>query len=165
MTQPSAVFDCMVFLQAVVSPRGPAFRCLEKVWQGDVRLLLSPSILYEIQDVLGRPELQLKWSQLRPERVTPFLQQVTSIAALQPDPTHAFPLPRDPDDQIYTDLAIAAGADYLVTWNDRHLTYLMRQDTPEGIDFCRRFPKLKIVDPVTFLRAVDPPNPAVPPAP
>ena len=104
-------------------------------------------------------------SQLRPERVTPFLQQLTSIATIQPDPPHAFSLPRDPDDEIYTDLAIGADVDYLVTWNDRHLTYLMRQDTPEGLDFCRRFPKLKIADPVTFLRAIDPPAPVAPPAP
>src|SRR5690349_20676250 len=142
MTRPSVVFDCMVFLQAVVSPRGPAFRCMEMVWQGEVMLLVSPSVLYEIQDVLGRSELQSKWSHLRPQVVTPFLQQLTLIAALQPDPPHAFALPRDADDEIYTDLAIAANADYVVTWNDRHLTYLMRQDTPEGVDFCRRFPKL-----------------------
>ena len=37
---------------------------------------------------------------------------------------------------------------------DRHLTYLMRQDTSEGIDFCRRFPGVKIVDPPLFLAEI-----------
>jgi len=38
-----------------------------------------------------------------------------------------------------------------VTWNNMHLTYLMRRDTPEGVEFCGRFPSLRIVDPPTFL--------------
>jgi hypothetical protein len=42
-------------------------------------------------------------------------------------------------------------AAYLVTWNDRHLTYLMRQDTHEGREFCRKFPDLKILSPPVFL--------------
>jgi hypothetical protein len=57
----------------------------------------------------------------------------------------------------YINLAIAADARYLVTWNQRYLTYLMHQDTPEGQDFCRRFPNIKIMDPPTFIRAMQPP--------
>jgi hypothetical protein len=49
-----------------------------------------------------------------------------------------------------------------VTWNDRHLTYLMQQDTAEGRDFCRRFPLLKIVSPPAFLQELTRLNP--PPA-
>jgi predicted nucleic acid-binding protein len=48
-------------------------------------------------------------------------------------------------------LCLSPGVLALVTWNDRHLTYLMRQETPEGIEFCQRFPSLRIVDPPTFL--------------
>jgi hypothetical protein len=48
----------------------------------------------------------------------------------------------------------AAGAEFLVTWNEQHLTYLMTRDTPEGVEFCRRFPRLKIVDLPTFLREI-----------
>ncbi|MDB5330475.1 MAG: pilt protein domain protein [Phycisphaerales bacterium] len=76
-------------------------------------------------------------------------------AAIFPSVPNSFSLPRDPDDEPYTDLAIAAGARYLVTWNERHLTYLMRKDTPEGRDFCERFPEVKIVDLPTFLREVE----------
>lgn len=39
--------------------------------------------------------------------------------------------------------------------NERHLTYLMRGDTPEGRDFLQRFGKLTILNPVSFLRIVD----------
>jgi predicted nucleic acid-binding protein len=65
-----------------------------------------------------------------------------------------FSLLRDPKDEPYIDLAVAAKAACLVTWNDRHLTYLMRQDTPEGIDFCRRFSTLQILTPPAFLAAL-----------
>jgi uncharacterized protein len=66
----------------------------------------------------------------------------------------AFRLPRDPKDEPYVDLAIAAKAAFLVTWNDRHLTYLMRKDTPEGINFCQRFPDVRIVNPIEFVSAI-----------
>jgi predicted nucleic acid-binding protein len=89
---------------------------------------------------------------LTDERVESFLRKFISAASLAPDPPNAFALTRDPDDEPYTDLAIAAKARYLVTWNERHLTYLMRQDTPEGKDFCQRFPMLTILAPPAFLQ-------------
>jgi putative PIN family toxin of toxin-antitoxin system len=146
-----AVFDCSLFLQAVTSKTGPAYRCFQLVEQGEIILLLSPAILVEIEDVLSRPLLRAKMPALVPERVGPFLQKVRRVAVNVPNPPNAFTLPRDRDDEPYTDLAIAARAKYLVTWNDRHLTYLMRQDTPEGRDFCDRFPFLNILTPTNFL--------------
>lgn len=49
-----AVFDCTLFLQAITSDSGPAFKCFQLVEEGRVTLLLSPSVLTEIQDVLSR---------------------------------------------------------------------------------------------------------------
>lgn len=63
--------------------------------------------------------------------------------------------PRDPDDEPYLNLAIEAGAEFLVT-RDRDLLDLMRWDREEGRTFQRRFPKLKNVDPVTFLKLIEP---------
>jgi putative PIN family toxin of toxin-antitoxin system len=145
------VFDCMLFVQAVTSDRGSAFKCFTLAEQGKFELLISPSILAEIEDVLSRPWLIAKYPVLTRERVAAFVAKFTSAAVLTPDPPKVFSLPRDPDDQTYTDLAVAANASYLVTWNDRHLTYLMRKDTPEGIDFCNRFPGLTILTPPDFL--------------
>ncbi len=73
-------------------------------------------------------------------------------AVLIPTPPPIFILPRDPKDEPYTNLAVAAQAKYLVTWNDRHLTYLMKADTPEGRDFCQKFPFLNILSPPAFLQ-------------
>ena len=146
-----AVFDCSLFLQAVTSDRGPAFKLFNLVERGEIVLLLSPAILAEVEDVLSRPLLRAKFPVLVPERVDPFLQKVKRIAVIAPKPPNVFTLPRDRDDEPYTDLAIAARAKYLVTWNDRHLTYLMRRNTPEGRDFCDRFPFVRILSPTDLL--------------
>jgi len=66
-----------------------------------------------------------------------------------------FELPRDPGDEPYLNLAIETGARFLVT-RDRDLLDLMRWDTEEGRNFQSRFPDLRILDPVAFLREAEP---------
>jgi predicted nucleic acid-binding protein len=123
----------------------------------------------EVRDVLTRPEVVAKFPALSPAHVDQFVNDLLAKAALVQDVPPAFALPRDPKDEPYINLAIAAGARFLVTWNGRHLTYLMRQDTPEGVDFCARYPDLKIIDPPAFVREIEatvvPVPPAVPSAP
>jgi len=146
----------MVFLQGAGRRLGPSRRCLELVDAGQVKLCLSPAVLQELADVLARPVIRQKFPLLVTEDAELLLRSIRSKAELFTDVPNAFQLPRDRDDEIYVDLAIKAQADYLVTWNERHLTYLMREDTPEGKDWRRRFPDLIILDPVGFLRAVAP---------
>lgn len=66
-----------------------------------------------------------------------------------------FTYARDPNDEPYVNLALAAGAQYLVTF-DQDLLDLMTQATPEGKDFHQRFPGLLILTPVAFLQALSP---------
>jgi predicted nucleic acid-binding protein len=82
------------------------------------------------------------------------LRAVRGKSELIVDVPKSISLPRDPDDEIYLDLAVAANADYLVTWNEKHLTYVMQRDTQEDEEFCRRFPTLTILDPFQFLKLV-----------
>lgn len=148
------VYDCVVFLQGVGRRGNAARKCLDLVDDGTVQLCLSRDVLAEIDDVLHRPEILRKFRLIESEDSQTLLRTARNKALLLADVPKAFQLPRDPDDEPYTDLAIAADAKFLVTWNDRHLTYLMRQETPEGAEFCRRFPIVKIVDPPTFLADV-----------
>ena len=148
------VYDCVVFLQGVGRRGNTARKCLDLVDDGTVQLCLSPDVLAEIEDVLHRPEILRKFPLIESEYSQTILRTARNKALLLADVPKAFHLPRDPDDEPYTDLAIAADAKFLVTWNDRHLTYLMRQETPEGAEFCRRFPHVKIVDPPTFLTEI-----------
>jgi hypothetical protein len=71
----------------------------------------------------------------------------TKAIALNEVP-EAFPLERDPKDEPYLDLAIAAGADYLVS-RDLDLLDLMK----DGV-FQARYPNLTILDPTAFLQAI-----------
>lgn len=148
---PRVVFDCVVFIQALIAARGPAAECLERARRGEVALFTSDALLAELTDVATRPRLTRKYSGLTAERVASFTADLVRHSVLIPTSPKAFPLPRDPYDEPYTDLAIAVNARYLVTWNERHLTYLMKRDTPEGIEFCRRYPNLTILDPPSLL--------------
>lgn len=115
---------------------------------------MSADVLSEIRDVLTRLEHRAKFPALTPRLVDAFLARCLCTIHWVENVPHTFDVPRDPKDNPYVDLAVAAGAKYLVTWNHRHLGYLMDNDTPEGRDFCRRFPLLRVVDPPTFLKEI-----------
>lgn len=149
------VLDTVVFVQALISGRGPAAACVDRLREGRFVLFLSNATIAEAREVPLRPQPRNRYSQLTPERVNAFFDEVESLAVLIPAPRRAIALPRDPKDEPLTDLAAAGHADYLVTWNERHLTYLMRRDTPEGIEFCDRWPSLTICAPPEFLRGLD----------
>ncbi len=102
-----AVFDCMIFVQAVLSESGPAFRCLSLVEQKRLRLILSPAIILELEDVLARPPLRSRFPILTDARVDTFIAKFNSIGVIVPDAPKIFTLPRDPDDEVYINLAIA----------------------------------------------------------
>ncbi|MDP9174026.1 MAG: hypothetical protein M3O30_09195 [Planctomycetota bacterium] len=58
---------------------------------------------------------------------------------------------RDPDDAQYINLALAAGAQLIVS-RDKDLLDLMDIGRPESAVFQSRFPELRILNPVGFLR-------------
>lgn len=142
----SAVFDCMVYLQAVTNAAGPAFACFRLVDEGRLSLVVSPVILAEVREVLNRPALQRKFPHLTTERVGEFLQVVDAKVVILHQVPEAFSYPRDPDDEPYINLAIAAGARYLVS-RDKDLLDLMNAP-----DFRRQFSSLTILDPPALLR-------------
>ncbi len=145
----------MIYVQALISRRGPAAACFDRVFKAQAVLFTSDALLEEARSVPLRHELTRRYSRLTQERVEAFVDAVRTVSVNIPKPPKSFSLPRDPKDEICTDLAIAASAQYLVTWNQKHLTYLMKRDTPEGEDFCARFPQLIILDPPAFLHELD----------
>ena len=148
---PRVVLDTVVFVQALISGRGPAARCVELCRAGRYILLQSPKTLAELRDVPLRPRLIAKYPYITRDKVEAFIADATSFAVNIHDPPPVFALPRDPKDEPFIDLAVAGGGQFIVTWNDRHLTYLMRRDTEEGKEFCKRFPSLRIVSPPELL--------------
>ena len=146
-----AVFDCMVFLQGAMRATGPAAACFRLVDGGAVQMCVSAELLAEVKGVLARPALQGRYKTLAPEKVAKFMAEAEAKAVLISDVRPVFTYARDPKDELYVNLAVAAGAGYLVS-RDRDLLDLMDQTTEAGRDFCQRFPGLRTLDPVAFLR-------------
>jgi uncharacterized protein len=153
MTTPElarVVFDCMIFLQATTRVKGPAAACLRLLDLGSITLFVSDEILREVEDVLDRPKVRQKNPHLTDQVVHRLLDRLSKTATrIDPVPVQ-FSYPRDPKDEPYLNLAIVASAKFLVT-RDKELLDLMLENG-EGMDFRSRFPNLKILDPVDFLR-------------
>ena len=143
---PRVVFDCNVFLQAVISSAGPAAACMDLMDEGTIILIVSPQVLAEARDVLTRPKLTRKFARLSAERVNQFLGNIEAIAEIVSDVPHVIDLPRDPKDEPYINLAIASGARYLVT-RDKDLL-----DLTADKEVRQHAPNLTILDPAAFLQ-------------
>jgi putative PIN family toxin of toxin-antitoxin system len=150
--KPRVVFDCVVCLQGAARETGPAGACFQLMKDGHITVYLSTAILAEVSEVLNRPKSRQRFKSLTDERVQEFLQALQNVAVLLDPVSPTFTYPRDPDDEPYVNLALAAGAKYLVTW-DNDLLDLMG-DNPAGADFRGRFPGLAIVTPVAFLHEI-----------
>jgi putative PIN family toxin of toxin-antitoxin system len=146
--KPRVVFDCMVFLQGAGRPASPARACFGLVEKGQVTLCLSAAIITEVRDVLTRPKTLRRFPLLSPAWVEAFLQAAESRAVVLPEVPKAFTLERDPKDEPYLNLAIAVGAQYLIS-RDSDMLDLMLEES-----FRQRYPYLTILDPAAFLQTI-----------
>ncbi len=148
-----AVYDCMIYVQGLTKETGPAGACLDLFDDHLVELFVSRAILAELRDVLTRPKLRRRFSQLTDERAERLIAELNNRASLIDPVPHKFSYARAPKDEKYVDLALAAKAEYLVS-RDRNLLSLM-EDNPTGRDFRLRFPGLTVLSPVAFLREAE----------
>jgi putative PIN family toxin of toxin-antitoxin system len=154
--KPRVVFDCMLYLQAAAKPSGPAGACIDRSEAGDVELLVSAEVMAETRDVINRPDIQKKFRTLTPQRATDLIARVERVAVVIDPVPEAFTLTRDPKDSKYLNLAIAGGAELVVS-RDHDLLDLMTSADAEAAAFRAAYPGIRIVDPVAFLRALQPP--------
>ena len=150
---PRVVFDCMVFLQGAARRTSPAKACLDLAEEGLVELCLSVEILAEVRDVLTRPETQRKFPALLPPKVDEAVLRLSAKAMHFSDVPAKFRYERDPKDEPYINLAIAAEAKYLVT-RDNDLLALMDDSKETGKSFRSDYPFLTILDPASFLKQI-----------
>ena len=144
----SAVFDTNVMLQGILSTEGPAGACIQLLSDDRFQLITTDAIIVEIRSVITRPKLVTKYVELRGEQPARVLKEISEKALLVEHPRQIFHLDRDVSDEIFLNLAIETGADFLVS-RDRDLLDL--RDDPK---FSSQFSRLKIVSPVGFLEAV-----------
>lgn len=153
--RPRVVFDCMVYLQATFSESGPAASLLRLVDNDALSLFVSADILKEVREVLSRPKIRKRSSDITDERVDALINRITEKATIVDDVRQHFIYSRDPKDEKYINLAVEAGAEYLVS-RDKDLLDLMTDDTDDCKDFRHRFKSLKIIAPVEFLKTAIP---------
>ena len=151
--RPDVVFDCNVFLQAMVRGAGPAAHALRLVEQGTVTLHVSKPVLRELRLTLAYPEIRQRNPQVTDDVVERFIAHLLFRGQLHRNVPHVFSLPRDPKDEPYIDLAAAVGADYLVT-RDKDLLSLATDHSIEAKQFRQRLPGIKIMNPVDFIAAI-----------
>ncbi len=118
---PRVVFDCVIFAQALINPKGPAGHCVKAAESGDCMVHVSPFVLEEIRELPGKLPLRHR---ITPERVETLIKQVREYAVVVTDVPERYMHPTDPKDSAYVNLALATGSSLVVS-RDRHLLSLM----------------------------------------
>ncbi|MGH7178974.1 MAG: putative toxin-antitoxin system toxin component, PIN family, partial [Tepidisphaeraceae bacterium] len=108
-------------------------------------------VLRELARVLDYEEVKRKNPALMDaERVAAFLRRLSFRGEVIRHVPRVFAFPRDPLDEPYVNLAIAAQADFLVT-RDNDLLSLMSSHAEVAKQFRRRFRTLRVVSPSQLL--------------
>lgn len=105
------VLDTNVLVSGLLKPYGAPGEIVRMVASGVLRVCHDARILAEYQEVLRRPKFGF-----RPSDVEALLDGIRSNGLA----VSATPLPRrlsDPDDEMFLEVAVAAGARHLITGN------------------------------------------------
>ena len=109
-----AVFDTNVIISALKSATGASFRLIGFVRAGVLRPAVTAPLVFEYDDVASRPGLL---PHLSPSEITGFLDWFVSVSSQHKVHFLWRPLLRDPKDDMVLEAAVAASADYLITFN------------------------------------------------
>jgi putative PIN family toxin of toxin-antitoxin system len=108
------VLDTNIVVSAALKPESLQRTTLNLALTAPARLYVSPAILAEYRGILARSELNIrKGARLQ------LLQLIRNRSHLV-NPTHRLEVCPDPDDNRFLEAADRAGADYLITGNQRH---------------------------------------------
>ena len=111
------VVDTNVLVAAARSSRGASYRLIQLIPDERFRICLSISLYLEYLDLLTRPEHQL--AELSEQQTVDAVRYLASQAHLQEVYFHWRPFLRDKKDDMVLELAVAAGATRIITFNLR----------------------------------------------
>ncbi len=119
--------DTNVVVAAAITPRGLCGRLLTAAIDGRWTLVVSPLLVAELEEVLGRDKFRRWLSHGDAHR---FVANVRVLADVVPDPpAAAHRVTADPDDEFLVALAASADVVALVS-GDPHLTDVVQLDPP-----------------------------------
>jgi putative PIN family toxin of toxin-antitoxin system len=151
---PRVVFDCNLFIQGIANRNSPARKALRLFFNGDISLFVSDPILREVRDVLNRAEVRSQLPGINDRIVNAFLTKLEAKAILLANVPDEFHYERDPNDEMYINLAIISNATYLVS-RDKDLLDLMTTSTDVARQFRSRYPFLRIMTAAHFITAIE----------
>jgi putative PIN family toxin of toxin-antitoxin system len=108
------VLDTNVLVSGLLSPFGPPGEIVRMVSAGTIRLCVDARLLTEYEQVLLRPRFGLD-----PDSVAALVDYIDATGYKAASVPLGMRLP-DPDDEAFLEVAIACGAEYLVTGNLAH---------------------------------------------
>jgi len=114
MALPLVVLDTNVLVSALRSHRGASFAVVERIGGGDFEIAVSVPLVLEYEDAMLRHR-----GALSPEDVGDIVDYICSAAVRQDVFFLWRPLLRDPGDDMVAEVAVAAGAVAVVTYNRR----------------------------------------------
>jgi putative PIN family toxin of toxin-antitoxin system len=110
------VVDTSVVVAALRSKRGASNKVLRLIALGALSMSISVAALLEYEDVLLRKDKIPGFTSADLQR---FLDDICSVARHQEIFFTWRPTLSDPDDEIFLELAVAAGASHIVTHNKK----------------------------------------------
>jgi putative PIN family toxin of toxin-antitoxin system len=115
------VIDTNVLVAGLRSNQGAAFRLLRLLHDTRWRINVSVALLLEYEEVLKRESAVL---QLTYEDVDDIVNALAGISTRRAIPYSWRPLSHDADDDFLVELALNIRADYVITYDLRHLRVL-----------------------------------------
>ena len=120
------VLDTDVMVAGLRSDRGASRRLLVSALEGGLELLASVPLMIEYEAVLTRPE-HLTAMALTAAEVNEVLDAIAKVSIPVPLRFLWRPRLKDPADEMVLETAVNGNADWLVTFNTRHLAEAARQ--------------------------------------
>jgi len=141
---PKAVLDTSVLVRGILSSRGPSGQILDSFFAGAFDLVLSLSILTEVESVFGRRHIRARPS-FNWEDTRELLVALLEAAEVSTGRYQVNMVPTDVRDNHIISTALEGGADYIVTEDARDLLSLK-------VIKVRGFPPIQVVDASSFVR-------------
>ena len=108
------VFDTNVIVSALRSRHGASHKLLTLLGDGRWEINVSPALVLEYEEVAKRPAQELWANPSRVEDILDYLCAESNKPRIYYTWRPALP---DPDDDLVLELAVAAGAEFIVTHN------------------------------------------------
>jgi putative PIN family toxin of toxin-antitoxin system len=144
------VLDTNVLLAGLVSGSSASQKVVDALQARKAVLLISSPVIAEHRAVLLHPAILARFANLTPRRVELALHRLRYVADEYRAVPVRFEFPRDPNDAMFVELAIAGSATHIITL-DPDLLSLPGARTDAGKRFRQRLPGIEVLQPAALI--------------